>query len=431
MDSPRVLASLLLAVLLQPAEWSRGVRAGSSQCSVPAARAPGTWGADVRRLRSDLMCDYDKLIVKPGTSVEINMYVYRLHLDVHRGMLQMLVDLNWSWYDSRLRWAPSSYSDIDELYFTDKEIWIPDLEALNSMQRDFETLRCLVTHEGNVTCNPVFNLQTTCGSSARRWPMDEHECVLELASRNHDSREYTLAVPENTTELMTSSDASSEWKIVNTSQEIREAQISRNFLFKRLEVRMTLRRNKYVHVMTVGVPTFVLPCLVLAQLWVDPRWPGRLLLGCVTVATLCLYLQYLSDVVPDDTEGKAPLIVLFYRDSMLVAVLVVVLTVALRGLSERTGPPPAWLTGGSSWVLRTVPRPIAAGMLLEDDDDDDMVEERAEAAVEVSASGQPDKVRWAGDDHPAAWRRIARLVDRAAFVVLSVTFAVLLFAESP
>lgn len=52
----------------------------------------------------------------------------------------------------------------------------------------------------------------------------------------------------------------------------------------------------------------VLPSLILAQLWVDPRWSGRLLLGCSTVGALCMYLQYLSYAVPDDTEGQAPLI---------------------------------------------------------------------------------------------------------------------------
>lgn len=52
--------------------------------------------------------------------------------DVHRGFLQMLVDMGWKWYDPRLRWDPSQYSDLKDVVLTDKEIWIPDLEALNS-----------------------------------------------------------------------------------------------------------------------------------------------------------------------------------------------------------------------------------------------------------------------------------------------------------
>lgn len=170
----------------------------------------------------------------------------------------------------------------------------------------------------------------------------------------------------------------------------------------------------------------MLPCLVLAQLWVDPRWPGRLLLGCTTVAALCMYLQYLGDTVPDDTQGQAPLIgryrshpalvastlkrpgatsltgsaslaVLFYRNSLVMATMVVLLTVALRGIAERPGTPPPWLTGGSSWLLRTVPRPVT-GMLLEEDDDDDDVDDDAssggvrEAAATSEQSEQIDKV---------------------------------------
>lgn len=67
------------------------------------------------------------------------------------------------------------------------------------MQREFDTLRCVVSSKGNVTCNPVFNLKTTCGHSARHWPMDEHECVFEMASRNHDGREYLITVASNDT----------------------------------------------------------------------------------------------------------------------------------------------------------------------------------------------------------------------------------------
>ena len=60
--------------------------------------------------------------------------------------------------------------------------------------------------------------------------------------------------------------------------------------------------------LTANVLRAVLPCLVLAQLWMDPRAAGRLMLGCSTVASLCMYLQFLSDTVPDDTQGQAPLI---------------------------------------------------------------------------------------------------------------------------
>lgn len=44
----------------------------------------------------------------------------------------MLVDLGWEWHDSRLQWEPVAYSDVDEITMTDKEIWIPDLEALSA-----------------------------------------------------------------------------------------------------------------------------------------------------------------------------------------------------------------------------------------------------------------------------------------------------------
>ncbi|KAK3927390.1 Ligand-gated ion channel 4 [Frankliniella fusca] len=422
---PRYLPAVILAVFVVPSpEVLRvlpGARADADgQCSPSVARAMDTRGADIKRLRADLLCDYDRLAVQPGTEVE----------DVHRGRLHMLVDLGWRWYDSRLRWDPTQYSDVRGATFTEKEIWTPDLEALNSMQRQFESLRCLATSAGNVSCNPVYNLQTTCGNSARRWPLDEHECVFELASRNHDSREYKISVPFNSTELMVSGDASHEWIIVDAKQAPRGTTIH-GFQFSRLELRLKLRRNSQVHALTVGVPTLVLPCLVLAQLWVDPRWPGRLLLGLTSVACLCMYLQFLSETVPDDIDGKAPLIILFYRDTLVIATLVVLLTVALRGLSERPGPPPSWLTGGSSWLLQRA-RPVT-GMLLEEEDDDDQsdivspADSTEEAAAAESGMNRQDEQ----PTKPITWKKIARIVDGVVFLALVVTFAVLLLAEIP
>ncbi|XP_026291973.1 acetylcholine receptor subunit beta [Frankliniella occidentalis] len=429
---PHHLPGILLAVFVLPTPEMLRVLPGAraaQECVRSAERMQDAHGADVQRLRNDLLCDYDRLVVKPGTDVQINAYIYRLHLDVHRGILQMLVDLGWSWNDPRLRWEPTGYSDVSEVVFSDREIWVPDLEALNSLQREFEELRCRVTSMGNVSCNPVFNLQTTCGNSARRWPLDEHECVFELSSRNHDSREYRISVELNSTELYVADDASHEWVVVEAKQIPRETS-QPGFQFSRLEMHLKLRRNKQVHVLTVGVPTLVLPCLVLAQLWVDPRWPGRLLLGLTSVACLCMYLQCLSETVPDDTDGSAPLVILFYRNSLVIATLVVLLTIALRNLSERRDTPPPWLSGGSSWLLQRA-RPVTGMLLEEEEDDDDDNNEQADVSqVAVEAGSAVDRQE-AGVVKPMTWRKIARLTDGIAFVALLLTFAILLFAEVP
>ncbi len=44
----------------------------------------------------------------------------------------MLADLRWKWHDPRLRWEPTQYSDVKEVSFSEKEIWVADLEVLNS-----------------------------------------------------------------------------------------------------------------------------------------------------------------------------------------------------------------------------------------------------------------------------------------------------------
>ncbi len=64
----------------------------------------------------------------------------------------------------------------------------------------------------------------------------------------------------------------------------------------------------------------------------------------------------------------------------MIATLVVVLTIALRGLAQRSDSPPPWLSGGSSWILQRA-RPVT-GMLLEEDDDDDD-DEDAEGSLVV------------------------------------------------
>ena len=63
---------------MQSVTCRTGARA-DAECT-PTSRPVSVVGSDTRRLRNDLLCAYDKLIIQPHTAVEVTLYIYRLHL---------------------------------------------------------------------------------------------------------------------------------------------------------------------------------------------------------------------------------------------------------------------------------------------------------------------------------------------------------------
>ena len=83
-------------------------------------------------------------------------------------------------------------------------------------------------------------------------------------------------------EVGTSEQLSHEWKVQTVTQTHRDAVISSSFHFTRLEIRLTLTRNKHIHVLTVGVPMIggcgwaggqpTVGCRASISISSDPKW---------------------------------------------------------------------------------------------------------------------------------------------------------------
>lgn len=92
------------------------------------------------------------------------------------------------WFDIRLRWNHSEYSNIKKLYVPVKNLWMPDIIIVNTADANgFLTVGDynLATVYSNGTVNVLLSaisLRTRCKMDARKFPFDTQYCPLTISS---------------------------------------------------------------------------------------------------------------------------------------------------------------------------------------------------------------------------------------------------------
>ncbi|XP_072111290.1 acetylcholine receptor subunit delta isoform X3 [Mobula birostris] len=120
-----------------------------------------------------------------------------------------------AWYDYRLTWNTSEYSEITILRLPPGLLWIPDIVLENNNDGQYNVAffcNVLVHPDGLVTWLPPAIFRSSCFINVLYFPFDWQNCSLKFTSLNYNAEEINM---ELTTEVADGKEYPIEWIIID------------------------------------------------------------------------------------------------------------------------------------------------------------------------------------------------------------------------
>ncbi|XP_069678424.1 neuronal acetylcholine receptor subunit non-alpha-2-like [Periplaneta americana] len=371
---------------------------------------------DETRLRNKLKCGYD-ITVRPQdnenhrnrTEVFLHLLLRHIILDEEYDTIGVYFGLWMYWYDERLKWNPSDYGNIKNIPAESNTIWMPQIGwvTMNIVSDRLYSpdILCTLFHNGHVSCLSRSSFHTVCKSDLTHWPYDSHVCDALMAPWRLPEDELELLASNMGDEIFSMYQPNKEWAVLKADIRPRTEKYE-NSTYEYLELAFSLARRSATYEAIVVIPALVLSMLTLASSWIEAESGARLgLLSSILVCHI-LYLQFISLLLYEN-GNSCPLIVVFYRDSLMICGSCLVITLLVRWTSSRCTAPPSWVTA----VAKRVQENRTGQLLLF------LPQPRT-----IAETGEVEPVSELGG---ATWHIAGKLLDRVSFVVFSVVYLVL------
>lgn len=254
-----------------------------------------------------------------------------------------------SWEDGRIKWDPAKFDGIEFITngFISHEFWAPRhierLDSLDNLEFIFKYAPCTMHNSGYVECVFKMYMNNKCVADLREWPRDAQICSVTLAIKGDEKDKVRLNFG-NKAVRMIGSEYGTEWDIMGYDQKLNGKQLVLSF---------TLERHAEVLVALVIYPTVILSVLSVLTVVLDVRSGFRLFLASFI---LMCHLYYLPDLASESSVQRGnntPMIILYFRGSVIMVTLNIVLTVTLQLLCGRVTSVPAWIAITNEKVYKT------------------------------------------------------------------------------
>ncbi|KDR17729.1 Acetylcholine receptor subunit alpha-like 2 [Zootermopsis nevadensis] len=186
-----------------------------STCFLLACLQVGSYGSDCRtskpdselsRLKKQLSCGYS-ISTAPqagqnsSTLVHLYLVLRRFTFNEEFEIIHVYYGAYMVWMDVRLKWDPSEFGNIKELYTNSSLIWTPKFGWVN-INADIDSLlkgmaHCLLRWSGYVMCISWSSIHTICQTDITHWPYDSQVCEAQLAPWKLQHEELELLVDGN------------------------------------------------------------------------------------------------------------------------------------------------------------------------------------------------------------------------------------------
>nr|QQH14672.1 nicotinic acetylcholine receptor beta 6 subunit [Blattella germanica] len=369
------------------------------------------------RLKENLLeCGYDKT-VRPviyhgnQTTVTISMKLRKLTHDPYICSVIIHCWMIWEWKDEHLHWNPSDYEGVNTLNIASDEIWVPEIAQLSlssywEVERRIPYGTCEVGSTGIVRCTSDSVYYSICNAELTYWPYDSLNCSLLLGAWMQEGEEITIQITDNNVDLH-EYEADHHWILDSATVTRHLEKYEVNSTIPWIQYSFFIRRHASLYEATVVLPGILFSILVLTTFWILPEGSNRINLCCVAVICHYLQLQYVGWTLGGEGE-KCPLVVLFYRDSLLLNCLAIFFAIVSRTLVSTTAAVPAWVSKYTGWILSW-----RFGQILL------LTEMSPEIAATADEDGKEEGTGLvaATKTKPSSnWKIFVKLIDRISFV---------------
>ena len=256
------------------------------------------------------------------------------------------------WQSDLMRWNPKDWGGVNQLNMQAKDVWKPDIVLYNNAEgtfsgstEKFKTLITVYPNGINSWLAPA-TFSSTCKMNVKKFPFDSQTCKMKFGSWAFDATKLNLtahAAPLLTQQYLNSS----TWDIVHIKTQFNSVLYNCCTVpFQDLTFTFVFRRRPLYYVFNVIAPCIVLVSMVLFSFFLPAESGERLSLNITVMLALAVFLQFLSDALPRNSDST-PILSVFFITLMsesAVALVTTILVLAIHHKGDESGalPPPRW-----------------------------------------------------------------------------------------
>lgn len=378
------------------------------------------------QLHKDLFCAYDSNYrpVKDHRStvnVSVRFALKYISFDALEETFNVHSWVAMRWKDEFLWWNPNDYGNISEIQVESHEIWTPRMALYNADAALYQTdqiyTTCLVHNSGNVTCVPHVPHSGICHTSLSYWPYDKQNCTFYFGSWMHTGEQVNFTFFNQRAVIMDDYQPGPGWKLLRVVHERLPGKFEccPNVTYPMLKYTFMMKRESAGLAAIIVVPSVVIVMMTMVSLLLDVKDNNRLGLQCFALFGHFMFLTEIGSSIPKH-GADTPVLILFIRDSMIVTLVSILLTLLLMSLRKRVEQVPLWLKSLSNLVITGPGRYVVFTEF-----DPNNVEDR-----KTLSGNDPDEKRAASD-----WINLANIINSVVFIIFVIVYVVLFSVYIP
>ncbi|XP_014477571.1 PREDICTED: neuronal acetylcholine receptor subunit alpha-2-like [Dinoponera quadriceps] len=385
------------------------------------------------QLKRHLLCEYDSEVrpVQTNNNVtRVKLHIIPQFLDYNseEEIFELHTWTSMTWNDSHLTWDPVHFDNIQLIFMSAYEIWLPDIYLHNVNMEDsvflaFTQTKCWVWKKGRVQWLTPMKYSTYCIADNTWWPYNIMNCSIQFGSWSYSGDEIDLDHYPN---LITTADlheyqTNVEWDLLKFYITSREEthKFNSNITSRLLSYHFILKRHWGIIRIAYVTPSIVLMVLTLTTLWLESKSPERMIIANLNFICHLLCMSNVHWEMPK-SGFNVPKLLTFYESSFALASFVLILTNILRQLQELTTAPPLWISAATTSLLRSRVGQILLISILDP---------AVTAKIEADADDNADLVQ--SNSKKSPWSYVIVIVSWLAFSSVLFSYIVLLATCMP
>ncbi|OWA54496.1 putative Neuronal acetylcholine receptor subunit beta-4 [Hypsibius exemplaris] len=285
-------------------------------------------------------------------NVSISLGLHSLmDIDDHRGTVTLNAEMGFKWFDWRLKWNESNYSNLTVIPVQDDDIYHPTIELVNGLDvsnsKFLAPSLALLHSNGKVLWYVRATLKTRCFVDVAYWPFSAMECDLRFGTPHFNEDEVQLYLHTSSIYLQPFVEHH-KWRLAKGGQFMvpeKNRNLRRIFGESLPWVRLYFERrsnNFLLAVLSAPVVVLLLGGLFYATTS-DPNVNTIAIL--MEIIFLASFHAALVQMIPAST--KTPVFALFVAHGLLLLLTLLLSMPILEFIRKRNTRPPIWLAASA------------------------------------------------------------------------------------
>ncbi|KAG8288990.1 hypothetical protein J6590_007745 [Homalodisca vitripennis] len=302
------------------------------------------------RLKKALFCGYDtsvRPVLHHSNQTFIKLSAFPTNINwimEQKNQMWMSFWFFMQWKDELLTWNSSDYEGLEEFYVDASNIWVPDIFVSDPPQSYPMTkqMSCLVHSNGDVECTMSTSLTTRCNIDLTYFPFDRHSCKVVLRPRSYHGPVLNLDFMDTSgTDPLKFYRSHGAWNLMSVKFNRNVTNIKRDIYTTDMEYSFVIERRSSSYNVTYATPALVMMMMVLSVFWLEVQCSARVILPGLAILGHLIIIEWLMRAI-DSNFDHLPVIILLFRDSLLITGLALVWSVISRSLCT-SSTSPYWL----------------------------------------------------------------------------------------